>query len=131
RATSPRMHDATERGLANAFHELAAASGVSLAVERDAVPVATGVREVCEYFDIDPWAASSEGTVVLTVAPEDVDDVVSALDDEGIPAADVGVVAERTSTDSLVTADGDPLPEPESDPLWTAYKAAREQFGET
>jgi hydrogenase expression/formation protein HypE len=124
------MHDATERGLANAFHELAAASGVSMAVEREAVPVAPGVREICEYFDIDPWAASSEGTVVLTVAPEDADSVLAALDDEGIPAGDVGVVAEHTPAGSRVTVDGDPLPEPESDPLWPTYKAAREQFGE-
>lgn len=126
------MHDATERGLANAFHELAAASGVSLAVERDAVPVAPGVREVCEYFEMDPWTASSEGTVVLTVAPGDAARVVDALGGEGIPAADVGVVAERGGFpgDEPVTVDGDPLAEPESDPLWPAYQAARERFGE-
>ncbi|MFB6268407.1 MAG: AIR synthase family protein, partial [Halobacterium sp.] len=80
------MHDATERGLANAFHELAAASGVSLAIDREAVPVAPGVREVCEYFELDSWTASSEGTVVATVLPEDAERVVGALDDEGIPA---------------------------------------------
>jgi len=61
------MHDATERGLANGLHELAAASGVSLAVERERVPVGAGVQEVCELFRMDPWTASSEGTVVLTV----------------------------------------------------------------
>ena len=124
------MHDATERGLANAFHELAAASGVSLAVERDAVPVAPGVREVCESFEIDPWTASSEGTVVLTVDPADTDAVLGALDDEGVPAADVGVVTDRRSLTegARVTADGHPLPEPDTDPLWPTYQAARDQF---
>lgn len=122
------MHDATERGLANAFHELAAASGVSLAVERDRVPVLPGVREVCEYFDIDPWTTSSEGTVVSTVAPGDVDAVLAALDSEGIPAAEVGSVGERTPDGERVTVDGVPLPEPESDPLWGAYETGRERF---
>jgi hydrogenase expression/formation protein HypE len=124
------MHDATERGLANAFHELAAASDVSLAIERDAVPVAAGVRAVCEYFDVDPWTASSEGTVVATVAPEDVDAVLSALDEAGIPAAAVGDVAarRRLAGDAVVTVDGEPLAEPESDPLWPAYETARERF---
>jgi hydrogenase expression/formation protein HypE len=120
------MHDATERGLANGLHELAAASDVALAVERDQVPVGAGVREVCEYFEMDPWTASSEGTVVLTVAPDDADAVLGALDSAGIRAADVGVVAEGSG----VTADGDPLAEPESDPLWPAYQAARERFEE-
>ncbi|WP_336035014.1 AIR synthase family protein [Halobacterium yunchengense] len=125
------MHDATERGLANALHELAAASGVSLAVDRGAVPVADGVRELCEYFGMDPWTASSEGTVVATVAPADADAVVDALAAEGIPAADAGRVAERGALGDgvRVTADGEPLPEPDADPLWPAYKTARERFG--
>jgi hydrogenase expression/formation protein HypE len=123
------MHDATERGLANAFHELAAASGVSLSIERDHVPVLSGVREVCEYFGIDPWTTSSEGTVVATVAPKDVDTVLAALENEGIPAAEIGEVEERKKGGERVTVDGAPLPEPDSDPLWSAYETGRERFG--
>lgn len=119
------MHDATERGLANGFHELAAASDVRLAVERDAVPFGPGVREVCDYFEMDPWTASSEGTVVLTVDPDSAGDVLAALHAGGIRAADVGVVEPGAG----VTVDGDPLPEPESDPLWAAYQTGRERFG--
>ncbi|CQH47659.1 HypE family protein [Halobacterium hubeiense] len=120
------MHDATERGLANAFHELAAASGVSLAVERERVPVIPGVREVCDYFGIDPWTTSSEGTVVATVAPDSVDAVLAALESEGIPAAEVGEVG--AADNERVTVDGAPLAEPESDPLWGAYETGRERF---
>jgi hydrogenase expression/formation protein HypE len=120
------MHDATERGLANGFHELAAASDVALAVDRDAVPVLPGVAPVCEHFDVDPWTASSEGTVIAAVAPESVEDVLDALDGEGIPAAEVGAV----EAGSGVTVDGDALPEPAADPLWPAYQRARERYGE-
>jgi hydrogenase expression/formation protein HypE len=118
------MHDATERGLANGFHELAAASDVRLAVERDAVPVGPGVREVCEYFGIDPWTTSSEGTVVLTVDPDTASDVLAALHAEGIRAADVGVAEDGAG----VTVDGEPLAEPESDPLWDAYQTGKARF---
>jgi len=119
------LHDATERGLANAFHELAAASGVALAVERDAVPVAPGVTAVCEALGIDPWRASSAGTVVMTVAPEDATAVERALREAGIRVAAVGSVTENGKTP--VRVDGAALPEPDSDPFWPAYAALREQ----
>jgi len=120
------MHDATERGLANGFHELAAASQVGLAVDRDAVPVLPGVDAVCEHFGMDPWTASSEGTVIAAVDPGSVDGVLAALADEEIPAAEVGVV----EAGGGVTVDGDPLPEPTADPLWPAYQRARDEYGE-
>lgn len=111
------MHDATERGVDNALHELAAAAGVQLAVERDPFPVAGGVAAVCEHLNIDPWRASSEGTVLMTVASEGVDEVLDALAGADVPA---GVVGEVRSG-SGVTVDGAPIEEPESDPFWTAY----------
>jgi len=55
-----------------------------------------------------------------------VNAVLGALDSAGIRAADVGVVEEGAG----VTVDGDPLAEPDSDPLWPAYQAARERFRE-
>jgi len=112
------MHDATERGLANALHELAAASDVGVRVERDRVPVAPGVEAVCDHLGIDPWMASSSGTVVL--AARDGDRVVSALDDEGIRAAVVGRV-----TESDVVVDDTPLAVPDTDPFWPTYARLR------
>mgnify|MGYP002276666365 CR=1 FL=1 len=111
------MHDATERGLDNAFHELAAAAGVALDVDRAAVPVGPGVQAVCEALDIDPWTASSEGTVVLTVDPDGVDAVLEAFAAADVRAARVGTVREGTG----VTVDGAPLSEPTTDPFWAAY----------
>lgn len=119
------MHDATERGIDNALHELAAASGVRLSAERERFPFAPGVREVCDAFGLDPWVSSSEGTVLLTVRPDDVDGVLGALADEGIRAADVG----RVETGSGVRMDGAPLAEPSRDPLWDAYERGKEEYG--
>lgn len=119
------MHDATERGLANGLHELAAASEVRLSVDSSEVPVAPGVGEICDVFDIDPWVSSSSGTVVLTVRPDGVDAVLSALADEDIPAGEAGVVEAGRG----VSLDGEELPEPESDPFWDAYESGVERWG--
>ena len=119
------MHDATERGLANALHELAAASDVRLDVRSTSVPVAPGVREICDAFAIDPWTASSSGTVVLSVAQGGAEQVLAALADEGIAVADIGVVEDGSG----VRLDGRKFPEPTSDPLWSAYEAGVERWG--
>jgi hydrogenase expression/formation protein HypE len=117
------MHDATERGLANALHELATASGVGLDVARERVPVGEGVRAVCSALGIDPWTASSAGTVVMSVAPGGADAVLAALDAAGVRAAEVGTA----TAGGEVFLDGERLPEPDSDPFWPAYTALRER----
>ncbi|GAD51891.1 hypothetical protein MBEHAL_0651 [Halarchaeum acidiphilum MH1-52-1] len=119
------MHDATERGIDNALHELAAASDVRLAADRERFPIGDGVLEVCDAFDVDPWTASSEGTVLLTVRPGGVDDVLDALAAEGIRAAGVGSVREGAG----VTMDGRELARPTSDPLWDAYERGKDRYG--
>lgn len=119
------MHDATERGLANALHELAAASDVGLRLDESAVPVAPGVAAVCDAFGIDPWVSSSSGTVVMTVDSNGVEQVLDALADEGIPAAEAGVVEDGTG----VVLDDAPVPEPDSDPLWNAFETGVERWG--
>jgi hydrogenase expression/formation protein HypE len=113
------MHDATERGVDNALHELAAAGDVQLRVERDAFPMATGVQAVCDHLDIDPWRASSEGTVLMAVDADGVEEVLNALAEADVPAAAVGEV----TTGRGVTVDGRQLAEPDSDPFWEAYTA--------
>ncbi|MFB6069437.1 MAG: AIR synthase family protein [Halanaeroarchaeum sp.] len=119
------MHDATEGGVDTALLELARASEVGLAVERDRFPIGDGVRAVCEHFDIDPWVASSEGTVLMTVGADGVGALLEALAAEGIRAARVGEV----TGESDVVVDGESIVAPERDPFWPAYERAREEYG--
>jgi hydrogenase expression/formation protein HypE len=119
------MHDATEGGLANAFHELAHASGVGLEVDSATVPVMDGVEAICSHFDIDFWEASSSGTVLVTVAPGGAKTVLASLAEAGIPAADVGRVVEQEK----ITVDGDTMVVPETDPFWPTYERARAEYG--
>jgi len=112
------MHDATECGVYGGLHEVARAAGAGVDADRDAVPVMPGVRESCAFFDIDPWAAISEGTLVATVRPDGVEDVLAALESEGIPAADVGELVD----DDGERVDGEAVPHPERDPYWGAVE---------
>ena len=112
------MHDATECGVYGGLYEIARAAGVGLEVDRDAIPIRPGVLEACDFFGIDPWASISEGTVVMTVESEGVDDVLDALDAEGIPAAAVG----RVVGGEGVVVDGEPVEHPGVDPFWGAFE---------
>ena len=112
------MHDATEGGVYGGLSELARSAGVRIDVDRSAIPVLPGVREVCDAFDIDPWESISEGTLLLSVDPAGADDVLAALDREGVPAADVGEVNEGEG----VYVDGERVEPPERDPFWAAFE---------
>ncbi|WP_227355386.1 AIR synthase family protein [Haladaptatus salinisoli] len=112
------MHDATEGGVHGALVEMARAGGVRLDVSRDPIPILPGVLEACEFFDIDPWSSISEGTLLLSVAPDDADDVLAALADADVPAADIGEVSEGDG----VTVDGERIEHPDVDPFWGTFE---------
>jgi hydrogenase expression/formation protein HypE len=116
------MHDATEGGVLAGLTEVAAASGVGMRVELDAVPVRTEVRAVCDHVGIDPYSSISEGTLIATVRPQHADGFLSALAEEGIEAAVVGEVTDPEKGTVLV-ADGQdrPLEHPGLDPFWGAF----------
>jgi len=110
------MHDATEGGLLGALVEMADGAGLRFEVERAAVPVRDGVEAVCAAIDVDPWAVSSAGTLVVAVDQADADAVVEALTARGTPAAVVGSVVEGSG----VRVDGEAIEAPSTDPSWAA-----------
>ncbi len=125
------MHDVTEGGLAGALNEMAVGAESRFAIERGAVPIRPAVEAVCEALEIDPWAATSCGSLVIAVDPDGVDDVVTALEERGTVVADIGVVeALDEHASPSVTVDGDPLAHPAVDPSWGAYADLLEQTDE-
>ncbi|PSQ40712.1 hydrogenase expression protein [Halobacteriales archaeon QS_9_68_42] len=112
------MHDATEGGLLGALHEMSEAAGVRLAVDGDAVPVRPGVLAACEALGMDPWRATTSGTLLIAVDPDDTDAVVRALEARGTPVG----VAGRVETGSGVTVDGADVEDPDGDSSWAAYE---------
>lgn len=119
------MHDATEGGVQGALVEVARAGGVRLDVESERVPFLPGVREACDYFDIDPWTTTSEGSLLLTIESDGVEDVLGALDSEDIVAAEIGTVEEGEG----VFLDGERVTHPEVDPSWEVFEEYAEKVG--
>jgi hydrogenase maturation factor len=111
------MHDATEGGVHGALVEMAASAGVRFDVDRSAIPVRPGVRETCAALGIDPWAATTSGSLVVTVDSAGTDAVRSALEARGTPVAHVGQVREGDG----VYVDGERIEHPRIDPSWEAY----------
>ena len=70
------MRDPTRGGLASALNEIARASGVSVRVFEDRVPVAPGVRACCEILGLDPLYMACEGRVVIFAAPDSAEEVL-------------------------------------------------------
>jgi hydrogenase expression/formation protein HypE len=89
------MRDPTRGGLASALNEIARASGVSVRVLEDRVPVAAGVRACCEILGLDPLYMACEGRVLIFAAPDSAEEVLRLI--RGAPggtnAALIGEVA--------------------------------------
>ena len=116
------MHDATEGGVFGGLTEVAAASGVGMRIELDAIPVRPEVGAVCEHVGMDPYISISEGTLIATVVQARAEGFVDALAAEGITAAIVGEVTDAERGTVLVTPAGErPLEHPGLDPFWGAF----------
>lgn len=96
------MHDPTEGGLATALQELAEAAGVGLRVDWKAVPVLQECREICAALGLDPLGLLASGSLVATLAREDLPAALARLGAAGIPAAVIGQV--------VPAGEGAPLP---------------------
>lgn len=95
------LHDPTEGGLASGLHEMAAAAGVRLTVDRERVLWFEPGRAVCQALGADPWATIASGCVLATF-PEDVES----------PGTPVGRVSEGSG---VVDTEGRPIPWPDRD----------------
>lgn len=112
------MHDVTEGGLRGALCELAASADVRLDVDSTAVPLRPGVEAVCTALNLDPWACTAAGTLLLAVAPDSVDAVRDAITARGTPIEEIGSVSDGDG----VYVDGDRVSAPETDPSWEAFR---------
>jgi hydrogenase expression/formation protein HypE len=123
------LHDATECGVWGGLYEIAQASGLGVRVEKERIVVEDGVREVCRYFGIDPYASISEGTLIMSCRSHKAETVVTALAKRGIRSS---IVGELTSADKgMVLVEGgleSQLVHPIVDPFWKAFYDALARY---
>jgi len=88
------MHDPTEGGLAGALWELADASGRSLSIDLEAIPIPPISARICTLLEINPLEAIASGALLLAVHAPDAANICQALEGEGIRCAEIGHVGE-------------------------------------
>jgi len=123
------MHDATECGIWGGLYELAQAAGLGVRVEKERIVVEDCVEEICSYFDIDPYASISEGTLIIACREHKAREVVETLSRKGIKSSIVGELTEAVKGMVLVE-DGRErkLEHPIVDPFWKAFYGALEKY---
>ncbi|ADJ25574.1 AIR synthase related protein domain protein [Dehalogenimonas lykanthroporepellens BL-DC-9] len=116
------MHDATECGIWGGLYEVAQAAGLGARIDKDNIVVTEGVPEICDLLGIDPYAAISEGTLIITCRQHKAAEVVSALSAKGIAASVVGELIPPELGMILSTGGREkPLEHPIVDPFWRAF----------
>ncbi|UCE92322.1 MAG: AIR synthase family protein [Methanobacteriota archaeon] len=96
------MHDPTEGGVLMGVYELASASGRSVELRADDVPVLDETRIICDFYDIDPLGLLGSGALLATFRPPDADRYLDALADGGVEATVIGSVVSGKNRSSIV-----------------------------
>jgi hydrogenase expression/formation protein HypE len=65
------LRDPTRGGVAATLAEIAQASGTSMLLDEETIPVPEAVRAACEILGLDPLLVANEGKMLLLVAPEE------------------------------------------------------------
>jgi hydrogenase expression/formation protein HypE len=90
------MRDVTRGGLGAVLNELAVASGVSITLEEDRIPVGGEVRAFCGVMGLDPMYMGNEGKMVLAVASEDAERTLGLMKATAI-GSEAAVVGEAVA----------------------------------
>ena len=107
------LHDVTEGGLITGLREIAAASGLGLAIEEDSVPVLPETAEVCRALSLDPLGLLGSGALLITLPAANAPRLLGALERAGINAWEIGQMLADEEGLVLFTRQGEEVPLPE------------------
>ena len=119
------MHDATRGGVAEALIELATASGKTIEVWEDKIPVRDETKAFAEALGFDPLWMISSGTLVFTTSKNRKGEAEEVLKRLGVSYAEIGEVKERGPRLIIHRDRGDEVlekPQPEKDELARLWK---------
>jgi hydrogenase maturation factor len=120
------MHDATEGGLLNGVFEIAAASKTGVTIYEDRIVIPDEIAAVCRSFNIDPLISISEGTLVITAAPQNSDRIIKELKNKNINAWDIGEITKGERLFIKKGGDKSVLEPVLVDPFWPVFFSAAE-----
>ncbi len=90
------LRDATRGGVATILNEVAAAAGVGVLVNEDAIPVTPVVRGASELLGIDPMYVACEGRMVVVIDGGEADTALAALRAHPL-GAEAAIIGEITA----------------------------------
>ncbi|MEL6458677.1 MAG: hydrogenase expression/formation protein HypE [Cyanobacteria bacterium J06621_15] len=92
------MRDATRGGLATVLNEFALTSNVGIRLQEESIPICEEVKGVCEILGLEPFYLANEGKLVIAVAKENADKVLSVMKSHpaGNNAAIIGEVTDSS-----------------------------------
>lgn len=98
------MRDVTRGGLATILHELAEASGLTMVVEEEKIPVSREVQGMCALLGLDPLLMGNEGKLAVFVPQPYAERAVSIIRNAryGQNAAIIGSVSESNTQSRVI-----------------------------
>ena len=73
------LRDPTRGGVATSLNEIAKAAGVGIALDERSFPIPEVVANACSFLGLDPLQVANEGKLLAFVAPDEADEVLSAM----------------------------------------------------
>jgi hydrogenase expression/formation protein HypE len=117
------MHDPTEGGLATGLFELVALAGLGLRVIREHIPVFPETDVICSALALDPLKLLASGALLVAVAPDGVNAVLTAIEAAGVPVTAIGEVRPASEGITIVTNGvAESLIPPERDGITRAFE---------
>jgi len=111
------MHDITEGGVLGAVWEICEGSQLGAVIKYEAIHIPEVTRKICDYYKLNPLRLISSGTMLMTIQPDRINELMDGLKEASIEAAVIGeitakdVYLERRGRLSYVTP-------PDSDELY-------------
>lgn len=116
------MHDATEGGVKRGLWEIAQASGKGMLIDQSKIFVPEDIAALCEYLKLNPLEIISEGTLVLTCAPEKTAELQASFAEQGIESAVIGkVTSPEEGCNVLEEGEKCELIPPSIDKFWEVF----------
>jgi hydrogenase expression/formation protein HypE len=89
------MHDITEGGLLGAIWEVCAGANLGAVIKYEAINIPTITQKICDHYNINPLRLISSGTMLMTVCPSKVNQLLDKLEAEGVKSSIIGEVTSK------------------------------------
>lgn len=118
------MHDVTEGGVIGALQELALASGCSIIIDQEKIPVGRAQEKVSELFEINPRHCVGAGSMLITANKDIAPLLINRLESNKIKSTIIGRVADHNSHELIISETKQAINQSIIDPYWDAFYSA-------